>query len=77
MQFLKFMTGGAGRAARIVLGLVIMSLGQFVLRGILGTILTVVAFIPVAGGVFDFCLVGFAMGYPLKGTDARQKLAGK
>lgn len=77
MQFLKFMTGGAGRAARIVLGLVIMSLGQFVLRGILGTILTVVAFIPVAGGVFDFCLVGFAMGYPPKGTDARQKLAGK
>lgn len=77
MQFIKFMTSGTGRGARIVLGLIIMSLGQFVVHGTLGTILTVVALIPISGGIFDFCLIGFAMGYPLKGADARKKLADK
>ncbi len=77
MQFIKFMTSGTGRGARIVLGLIIMSLGQFVVHGTLGAILTVVALIPISGGIFDFCLIGFAMGYPLKGADARKKLADK
>ena len=77
MQFIKFMTSGTGRGARIVRGLTIMSLGQFVVHGTLGTILTVVALIPISGGIFDFCLIGFAMGYPLKGADARKKLADK
>lgn len=76
MKFLKFMTSGMGRGARIVLGLVIMSLGLFVVQGTLGTILTVVALVPISGGVFDFCMIGFAMGYPLKGAEARKKLAG-
>ena len=77
MQFIKFMTSGTGRGARIVLGLTIMSRGQFVGHGTLSTILTVVALIPISGGIFDFCLIGFAMGYPLKGADARKKLADK
>lgn len=76
MEFLKFMTGGMGRVARIVFGLVIMSLGLFVVQGTLGTILAVVALVPISGGVFDFCMIGFSMGYPLKGVEARKKLAG-
>lgn len=46
---------------------------------ILGTALrgAVLIHIPLSGGVFDFCLIGFAMGYPLKGEEARKKLAGK
>jgi len=75
MQFIKFMTSGMGRGARIVLGLVIMSLGLFVVQGMLGTILAVVALVPISGGIFDFCMIGFAMGYPLKGEEARKKLA--
>lgn len=77
MNFIKFMTSGAGRAARVVLGLVIMSVGLFVVRGTLGTVLAIVALVPISGGLFDFCLVGLAMGYPLNGTEARKKLAGK
>ncbi len=75
MQFIKFMTSGMGRGARIVLGLVIMSLGLFVVQGMFGTILAVVALVPISGGIFDFCMIGFAMGYPLKGVEARKKLA--
>ncbi len=77
MQFVEFMTSNAGRAVRVVLGLVIMSLGLFVVQGTVGTIMAVVGLVPLSGGVFDFCLIGAAMGYPLKGVDARKKLAGK
>ena len=37
MNFIKFMTSNAGRAARVVLGLVIISLGMFVVQGTVGT----------------------------------------
>ena len=77
MQFVEFMTSNAGRAVRVVLGLVIMSLGLFVVQGTVGTIMAVVGLVPLSGGVFAFCLIGGAMGYPLKGVDARKKLAGK
>ena len=77
MQFVKFMTSGMGRGARTVLGLVIMSVGLFVAQRTVGTILAVVRLVPLSGGVFDFCLIGFALGYPLKGVEARKKLAGK
>lgn len=77
MNFVKFMTSGMGRAARVLLGIVIMFIGLFVVQGTIGTIMTLVGLIPIAGGLFDFCLIGFALGYPLKGHEARQKLAGK
>lgn len=77
MNFIKFMTSGTGRAARIVLGLVIMSVGLFVVQGAVGTVMAIVALVPISGGVFDFCLAGLAMGYPLNGAEARKKLAGK
>lgn len=77
MQLVKFMTSGMGRGARIVLGLVILSVGLWVVQGTLGTIMAVFGLIPLSGGLFDFCLIGFAMGYPLKGEEARKKLSGK
>ena len=77
MQLVKFMTSGMGRVARIVLGLVILSVGLWVVQGTLGTIMAVFGLIPLSGGLLDFCLIGFAMGYPLKGEEARKKLAGK
>jgi hypothetical protein len=77
MQLVKFMTSGMGRGVRVILGLAIISLGVLVVRGALGTIMALVGLIPLSGGVFDFCLIGSAMGYPLNGAAARKKLAGK
>ncbi|MCP4419565.1 MAG: DUF2892 domain-containing protein [Chloroflexi bacterium] len=71
------MTSMAGRVARVVLGLLILSLGLFVVRGTVGIILTIVSFVPMVGGVFNFCVAGFAMGYPFKGSEARAELEGK
>jgi hypothetical protein len=75
MKFVKFMTSGMGRGARIVLGLVILSVGLLVVQGTLGLIMAVVALVPIAGGVFDYCLVGAALGYPFWGAEARKKLS--
>lgn len=77
MQLVKFMTSGMGRVARIILGLVILSVGLWVVQGTFGTILAIFGLIPLSGGIFDFCMIGFALGYPLKGEEARKKLAGK
>jgi hypothetical protein len=77
MALVKFMTSGAGRAARIVLGLAVLSIGVFAVKGIPGTIMAVVGLVPISGGLFDFCLIGFALGYPLNGEAARKKLAAK
>lgn len=76
MQFVKFMTSNKGRAARVIAGLVILTVGLAVVQGTLGLTLALIALVPVSGGVFDFCLVGVALGYPFRGADARQKLAG-
>lgn len=77
MKIVKFMTSGMGRGARIVLGLVILSVGLLVVQGTPGLIMAVVALFPLAGGVFDYCLVGAALGYPFWGAEARKKLAGQ
>jgi hypothetical protein len=76
MQFVKFMTSPMGRVARIILGAVILIVGQLVVKGVAGNIMSVVGLVPMSGGLFDFCLIGYALGYPLSGTQARKKLAG-
>jgi len=77
MKFVKFMVSGKGRSTRIALGVVIMSVGLLVVQGAPGAIMAVVGLIPISGGLLDFCLIGFALGYPLKGAEARKQLMGK
>ncbi len=76
-KFLTFMTSTAGRSVKVIVGLLISSLGVFVVGGTVGTILAIVALLPVVTGISDFCVAGFAMGYPLKGSEARAELAEK
>jgi hypothetical protein len=75
MKFITFMTSNRGRMMRIAAGLVLMIVGLFVIRDTAGTILAVAALVPIAGGVFDFCLAGLVLGYPLKGAEARRQIA--
>lgn len=77
MQFVKFMTSDTGRRARIVAGLILVALGLGVVQGAVGTIVALVALVPIAGGVFDFCVAGAALGYGFSGAEARKKLAGR
>lgn len=75
MKFVTLMTSTQGRMLRIVAGIVLMSVGLFVIKDTPGTILAVVALIPIAGGLLDFCVAGLVMGYPFSGAKAREQLA--
>ncbi|GAB1420832.1 hypothetical protein MASR2M15_09560 [Anaerolineales bacterium] len=74
MALVKFMTSSTGRIARIVLGIVLILVGQFVVKDTAGTIITILALIPIAAGIFDVCILGAVLGYPFKGALAREKL---
>lgn len=75
MAFVTFMTGNTGRMLRIIAGIVLMTVGVLVVKDTLGTVLSVVALIPIAGGLLDFCVVGAVLGYPFRGAAAREQLA--
>jgi hypothetical protein len=74
MKFIRFMTSRKGRVARVLMGIGIIVLGQAFVSGSLSTVITIVAFIPIGGGVLDFCLVGVALGYPFSGAKTRMIL---
>jgi len=75
MTFVTFMTSNQGRMMRVIAGIVLMSIGLFVIKDTLGTILALIALVPIAGGVLDFCVAGVLMGYPFSGAKAREQLA--
>ena len=76
MSFAKFMSSGAGRALRVVAGLILIALGVFFAEGILGWVLIIVGAVPLIAGIFDICIIGaLFLGTPLKGDDVRAELA--
>lgn len=75
MKLVTFMTSNQGRIARVVLGIILITAGLFFVKDTAGTILALFALIPIAGGVLDFCVVGVVLGYPFRGTRARERLA--
>lgn len=72
MAFARFMSQPLGRAIRIVAGLVLVSVGVY-LGGAIGVLVGIVGLVPIAAGLFNFCLVG-----PLVGGhfDGRKNLEG-
>ena len=77
MKFVAFMASAAGRALRVVAGLVLIGVGAYLFTtGVttVGIILTVVGLVPFLAGIFDFCILAPFFGYPLQGTAARTRL---
>ena len=73
MGFAKFMASTTGRIVRIVAGIALIAVGLLVLEGILGIILAVVGVVPLAAGVFDFCVFAPLFGAPFSGPEIRQR----
>lgn len=71
MSFVGFMRGNAGRGLRIVAGVALIAVGLLAVQGAAGVILAVVGLVPLAAGVFNFCLLGPLMGMDLKGNRRR------
>lgn len=61
---IKFMQGTAGRALRVILGLVLIYAGLFVLGGTLGIVVAVIGILPLAMGIWGPCLLGFVFKQP-------------
>jgi hypothetical protein len=69
--FVKFMASTTGRIVRIVAGLALIAWGLLGLGGTTGVIVAVVGLVPLAAGLFDFCLFAPLFGNPLSGPKIR------
>lgn len=70
--FARFMASSAGRILRIVAGLVIIAVGVLLIQGVVGWIIAVIGLVPLAAGVFDFCIFGPVFSGPFWGRQLRQ-----
>lgn len=52
---------------RAIAGIVLIVLGFFVIGGTIGMIVGIVGFVPLAAGVFNFCLLGPVFGGHVSG----------
>ena len=73
MGFVQFMAGGAGRALRIVAGIVLILIGLLVMDGAAGYIVAAIGLVPLAAGIFDFCLLAPLLGHPFSGPAIRRE----
>lgn len=73
MELAKFMASSTGRIVRIVAGLILMALGIWVVESTLWQwVLIIVGLVPIAAGLFDFCLLAALFGAPLSGEELRR-----
>jgi len=72
MRFIDFMAGNAGRGIRIVAGLALIALGAALGGG--WWALAVIGLVPLAAGVFDFCILAPLAHQPFNGRRVRAKL---
>ena len=70
--FVAFMASTAGRAVRILAGIALIAWGVLGLGGTTGIIVAIVGVLPLAAGVFDFCVFAPLFGCPLSGARIRQ-----
>ena len=67
----KFLAGTAGRTVRLLAGVVLVIAGLTWLGGTVGLIVAIIGLVPIAAGLFDFCLLSALLGGPLRGRDVR------
>ena len=71
MAFVRFMQSWAGRLLRIGAGVLLMWYGLTQLSGTAGITLAVVGAVPIAAGLFNFCLFGPLFGVTLMGRPSK------
>jgi hypothetical protein len=69
--FVKFMASTSRRVTRIVAGAALIAWGLLGLPGATGIIVAVVGVVPLAAGLFDFCVFAPLFGAPLSGPKIR------
>lgn len=69
--FVSFMASAAGRIVRVVAGIALIAWGLMGLGGTVGIIVAIVGALPLAAGLFDFCVFAPLFGAPLSGPKIR------
>ncbi|MEZ4553320.1 MAG: DUF2892 domain-containing protein [Dehalococcoidia bacterium] len=67
----QFLASTAGRVTRAVAGLALIALGLGAIGGTTGIVVAVVGVVPLAAGVFDFCVFAPLFGRPFNGPRLR------
>ncbi len=70
--FARFMASSAGRAIRIVAGVVLIAWGWSNHQSMTGVVVMVVGLAPLLAGVFNVCLIAPLIGAPFSGKAARE-----
>lgn len=73
MAFARFMSSAVGRLLRIVAGVALIVVGLVVVEDTAGIVIAVIGLVPLAAGLFDFCLFGPLLGAPLSGRAIRNR----
>ena len=72
--FFRFVASPTGRVIRIVAGLALILIGLLAPEGLAGWIVAIVGLVPLAAGVFDWCVFAPLFGLPSVGPRLRQAL---
>lgn len=68
---IEFLASGAGRIVRIVAGIVLVLVGLVVVTDTAGYVIAIIGLVPLAAGLFDFCVFAPLFGKPLSGKAIR------
>ena len=75
--FFRFIASPTGRVVRIVAGLILIAAGIWWISGIGGWIVAIIGLVPLAAGVFDWCVFAPLFGLPFVGPKLRETVEGK
>jgi hypothetical protein len=67
----EFLASSAGRIIRIVAGIAIILIGYFWIPAPWKYVFEAVGLVPLAAGIFDFCVLAPLMGKPFWGREIR------
>ncbi len=73
MSLINFLASGTGRWVRIIAGIILIALGLLVVKETVGIIIAVIGVVPLAAGIFDFCVFAPLFGAPFSGKAIRSK----
>ena len=71
MSLIKFLASATGRWVRIIAGVVLIVLGLLVVKDTAGIVVAVIGVVPLAAGIFDFCVFAPLFGAPFSGKQIR------
>jgi hypothetical protein len=77
LAFFRFMASPSGRATLIIVGLVLILAGLWWITGIVGWIVALIGLVPLAAGLFDWCVIAPLFGLPFLGPYLRRYLEGE